>query len=106
MLNEHVARRGLMFALSSPSGAGKSTLARKLIEDDANMALSVSATTRARRGSEIDGVHFVTGCNGSGVTMMPYLGDAMGRALAGRLHPEEGAGRPQTPQLRHRPDAG
>ena len=48
MLNEHVARRGLMFALSSPSGAGKSTLARKLIEDDANMALSVSATTRPR----------------------------------------------------------
>jgi guanylate kinase len=55
MLNEYVARRGLMVALSSPSGAGKSTLARKLIEDDANMALSVSATTRARRGNEIDG---------------------------------------------------
>lgn len=55
MLNDQVARRGLMFALSSPSGAGKSTLARKLIEDDSNMALSVSATTRARRGNEIDG---------------------------------------------------
>ena len=55
MLNESVARRGLMVALSSPSGAGKSTLARKLIEDDANMALSVSATTRERRGNEIDG---------------------------------------------------
>jgi guanylate kinase len=55
MLNESVARRGLMVALSSPSGAGKSTLARKLIEDDSNMALSVSATTRERRGNEIDG---------------------------------------------------
>jgi guanylate kinase len=55
MLNENVARRGLMFVLSSPSGAGKSTLARKLIEEDANMALSVSATTRPRRASEIDG---------------------------------------------------
>ncbi len=55
MLNDQVARRGLMFALSSPSGAGKSTLARKLIEDDSNMALSVSATSRARRGNEIDG---------------------------------------------------
>jgi guanylate kinase len=44
-----------MVALSSPSGAGKSTLARKLIEDDGNMALSVSATTRERRGNEIDG---------------------------------------------------
>jgi guanylate kinase len=55
MLNEHVARRGLMFTLSSPSGAGKSTLAKKLIEDDSSMALSVSATTRERRSSEIDG---------------------------------------------------
>jgi guanylate kinase len=55
MLNENVARRGLMFVLSSPSGAGKSTMARKLIEEDANMALSVSATTRPQRGNEIDG---------------------------------------------------
>jgi guanylate kinase len=55
MLNEHVARRGLMFALSSPSGAGKSTLARKLLEADDNMSLSVSATTRPPRPSEVDG---------------------------------------------------
>ncbi|MEQ1818749.1 MAG: guanylate kinase [Terricaulis sp.] len=55
MLNEHVARRGLMFVLSSPSGAGKSTLARKLLEADENMSLSVSATTRPARPSEVDG---------------------------------------------------
>jgi guanylate kinase len=55
MLNEHVARRGLMFVLSSPSGAGKSTLARKLLEEDSNMSLSVSATTRPSRPSEVDG---------------------------------------------------
>ena len=55
MLNEHVARRGLMFVLSSPSGAGKSTLAKKLLESDENMSLSVSATTRAPRASEVDG---------------------------------------------------
>ncbi len=55
MLNEHVARRGLMFVLSSPSGAGKSTLAKKLLEADDNMSLSVSATTRAPRPSEVDG---------------------------------------------------
>jgi guanylate kinase len=55
MLNEHVARRGLMFVLSSPSGAGKSTLARKLLEADDNMSLSVSATTRPPRPSEVDG---------------------------------------------------
>jgi len=44
-----------MFVLSSPSGAGKSTLARKLLEADDNMSLSVSATTRAARASEVDG---------------------------------------------------
>jgi guanylate kinase len=55
MLNEHVARRGLMFVLSSPSGAGKSTLARKLLDADDNMSLSVSATTRPPRTSEVDG---------------------------------------------------
>jgi guanylate kinase len=59
MLNEHVARRGLMFTLSSPSGAGKSTLAKKLIAEDSNMALSVSATTRERRPSEIDGREYL-----------------------------------------------
>jgi guanylate kinase len=55
MLNEHVARRGLMFVLSSPSGAGKSTLARKLLEADENVSLSISATTRPPRPSEVDG---------------------------------------------------
>lgn len=33
-----------------------------------------------------DGLYFVLGCNGSGVSMMPFLGDAMGRSIAGRLH--------------------
>jgi len=44
-----------MFVLSSPSGAGKSTLAKKLLETDENMSLSVSATTRPARPSEVDG---------------------------------------------------
>lgn len=52
------ARRGLMFVLSSPSGAGKSTIARSLLESDRELTLSVSVTTRERRGNEIDGVHY------------------------------------------------
>jgi guanylate kinase len=52
------ARRGLMLVLSSPSGAGKSTIARNLLENDKMFSLSVSVTTRARRPSEIDGVHY------------------------------------------------
>ncbi|MEO0636244.1 MAG: guanylate kinase [Pseudomonadota bacterium] len=51
-------RRGLMLVLSSPSGAGKSTLARNLLDSDPDISLSISATTRPRRGSEIDGVHY------------------------------------------------
>jgi guanylate kinase len=51
-------RRGLMLVLSSPSGAGKSTIARHLMEQDKDIALSVSVTTRGRRPSEIDGVHY------------------------------------------------
>src|SRR5689334_8755511 len=54
----NIRRRGLMLVLSSPSGAGKSTIARNLLESDSSLELSVSVTTRARRGSEIDGVHY------------------------------------------------
>jgi guanylate kinase len=48
-------RRGLMFVLSSPSGAGKTTIARRLLEVDPNLSMSVSMTTRARRPSEMSG---------------------------------------------------
>ncbi|WP_425087137.1 guanylate kinase [Stappia sp.] len=51
-------RRGLMLVLSSPSGAGKSTIARQLLEQESNLKLSISVTTRPRRSSEIDGVHY------------------------------------------------
>ena len=50
-----VARRGLMLVLSSPSGAGKTTLSRKLLAQDANVALSVSVTTRKMRPGENEG---------------------------------------------------
>jgi guanylate kinase len=54
-------RRGLMFVLSSPSGAGKSTLARRLMQQNTDMVLSISATTRPPRPGEADGreYHFV-----------------------------------------------
>ncbi len=48
-------RRGLLLILSSPSGAGKSTLARMLMEWDASIRFSVSATTRQARPGEEDG---------------------------------------------------
>jgi guanylate kinase len=51
-------RRGLMFVVSSPSGAGKTTLTRNLVNADKNLQLSISVTTRLRRPSEVDGVHY------------------------------------------------
>ncbi|WP_265500855.1 guanylate kinase [Paracoccus beibuensis] len=51
-------RTGLMVILSSPSGAGKSTLARRLMDWDPSLRFSVSATTRAPRAGETDGVHY------------------------------------------------
>lgn len=50
-----IERRGLMFVLSSPSGAGKTTIARKLLDADANLRMSVSMTTRRRRPGEVHG---------------------------------------------------
>ena len=55
-------RRGLMLVLSSPSGAGKTSISRRLLAEDDNLELSVSATTRKRRPGEVEGMdyHFVT----------------------------------------------
>ena len=58
MADPVTARRGLMLILTSPSGAGKSTLTRQLLQEETEIALSVSVTTRARRKDEIDGVHY------------------------------------------------
>ncbi len=56
--NEIIGRRGLMLVLSSPSGAGKTTLTRLLRDEEPSLTLSVSVTTRKRRPSEVDGVHY------------------------------------------------
>jgi guanylate kinase len=56
-----IARRGLMFVLSSPSGAGKTTLSRLLLRADRKVELSISVTTRPKRRDEINGrdYHFI-----------------------------------------------
>ncbi|MGC1269212.1 MAG: guanylate kinase [Croceibacterium sp.] len=57
MADSHVlARRGLMFILSSPSGAGKTTIARRLLrEESTELKMSVSVTTRPMRPGEVEG---------------------------------------------------
>lgn len=53
-----IRRRGLCLVLVAPSGTGKSTLAQALLALDPAIALSVSATTRAPRPGERQGVDY------------------------------------------------
>ena len=56
-----VRPRGLLLVLSSPSGAGKSSISRALMARNPDIAMSISATTRAPRPGEVDGrdYHFI-----------------------------------------------
>ena len=56
-------KRGRLFVISAPSGAGKTSLVKKLLEDDPQLQLSISHTTRKRRPTEAEGreYHFVSG---------------------------------------------
>ena len=57
-----ITRRGLMLVLSSPSGAGKTSICDRLLQQEVELILSVSATTRKRRPGEVDGkdYHFLS----------------------------------------------
>ena len=54
-------KSGRLIVISAPSGAGKTSLVKKLLEDDPQLQLSISHTTRKRRPTEAEGreYHFV-----------------------------------------------
>ena len=49
---------GVLIIVSAPSGCGKSTVVHALMEKRKNLRFSVSATTRAMREGEVDGVDY------------------------------------------------
>jgi len=51
-------RCGVLCVVSCPSGSGKTTLCRRLSEEDENIVYAVSATTRAAREGEQDGIDY------------------------------------------------
>lgn len=51
-------RKGKAFIVSGPSGVGKSTVLGSLLKKRENVYFSVSATTRAARPGEEDGIHY------------------------------------------------
>lgn len=52
-------KEGKLIVFSAPSGSGKTTIVRHLLGiDKFNLEFSVSATSRAKRGDEIDGVDY------------------------------------------------
>ena len=57
-----IARMSTIFVISAPSGSGKSTLVGAVRKMDPRLLFSISYTTRALRGKEVDGeqYHFIT----------------------------------------------
>jgi guanylate kinase len=51
-------RRGLLMVISAPSGCGKSVVLHNLRQLEPSLVYSVSVTSRAPRGTEVDGQHY------------------------------------------------
>ena len=49
---------GKLFVISGASGVGKGTVLKAVMEQRDDLSFSVSATTRAPRPGEVDGVHY------------------------------------------------
>ena len=54
MIDNYLLKK-LIIIISSPSGAGKSSICRRLLDDDSQLKISISDTTRLPRNNEIDG---------------------------------------------------
>ncbi|MBL1212651.1 MAG: guanylate kinase [Ignavibacteriae bacterium] len=50
--------KGKLLVFSAPSGAGKTTIVRSVLKEFPELAFSISATTRKKRETEVDGEHY------------------------------------------------
>lgn len=56
MTEQNTTKQGKLIVFSAPSGSGKTTIVRHLLGIEAlNLEFSISATSREKRGTEIDG---------------------------------------------------
>lgn len=53
-----MTKQGKILIFSGPSGCGKSTIIKSLPKEELNLAFSISATSRAPRGTEKNGVEY------------------------------------------------
>jgi guanylate kinase len=51
-------RKGLLLVVSGPSGAGKGTICKEFLQNNKDVKLSISATTRNPREGEVEGVNY------------------------------------------------
>ena len=56
--SSHPSRRGVCLVLASAPGGGKTSISRELLKTEPELTLSISATTRAPRPGELEGVHY------------------------------------------------
>ena len=85
-------RRGLCLVIAAPSGAGKSSVVRKLVAQEADLAESVSATTRAPRPGEVHGREYLFHDSGSFAALV-----AAGELLEHAIVYGRGYGTPRGP---------
>ena len=52
--------KGVLIVLSAPAGCGKDTVLNELLNGASTVKKSVSATTRAPRPGEVDGVDYIS----------------------------------------------
>ena len=56
MTEQNITKKGKLIVFSAPSGSGKTTIVKHLLGvKDLNLEFSISATSREKRGNEVDG---------------------------------------------------